>query len=59
MSHFKNEKKDDREEKLSEQPLVLDGTVSLEDNGEERPPRIKGLVELIHQYYSESRDSKS
>ena len=59
MSRFKNGKKDEQDEQVIDQPPVFDGTVSLEDGDEEQPPRVKGLVELIQQYYSESQNSKS
>ena len=59
MPHDRNVKNDQSDEKIDPQPPLLDGTVSLEDGNEDKPPRIKGLVELIQQYYSESRNSKS
>ena len=31
-------------------PLVLDGTVNLEDYEEDSIPRVRGLVELISDY---------
>lgn len=31
-------------------PLVLDGTVNLEDGEEDSIPRVRGLVELISDY---------
>lgn len=59
MSHFENGKKDKQDEMVGERPPVLDGTASLEDNNDDQPPRVKGLVELIHDYYAESENSKS
>ena len=59
MSHFENEKKEKQEKKVSEYPPVLDGTASLEDSEDKQPPRVKGLVELIQDYYAESDNSKS
>lgn len=59
MSRFKNRKKDEQDEQVIDQPPVFDGTVSPEDDDEEQAPRIKGLVELIQQYYIESQNSKS
>ena len=31
--------------------LVLNGTVSLDDADEEPTPRVKGLIELLNQYF--------
>ena len=59
MSRFENGKKAKQDDKIYHHPPVLDGTASLEDNNEEQPPRVKGLVELIHDYYAESDDSKA
>ena len=31
--------------------LILDGTVSLDSGDDEQVPRIKGLIELLNQYF--------
>ena len=35
-----------------DQHLVLDGTVNLDYSDEDQVPRVKGLVELLNQYFS-------
>lgn len=34
--------------------LVLDGTVNLDYVDDEQIPRVKGLIELLNQYFSSS-----
>ena len=36
--------------------LVLDGTVNLDYAGDEPIPRVKGLIELINQYFRNKSD---
>jgi hypothetical protein len=38
--------------------LVLDGTVFLDDAGEDQVPRVKGLIELILEYLGKRADPK-
>ena len=33
------------------QPLVLDGTANLEYPDDEQVPRVRGLIELLQQYF--------
>ncbi|MDH3759469.1 MAG: hypothetical protein OEU50_00720 [Gammaproteobacteria bacterium] len=39
-------------EKAEEHRLVLDGTASLDYSDDEQIPRVKGLIELLSQYFS-------
>lgn len=39
-----------------DQHLVLDGTVNLDYAGDEPTPRVKGLIELINQYFRNKPD---
>jgi len=52
---------DDNEPKASteaneDQHLVLDGTANLDYTGEETTPRVKGLIELLSQYFRNKPD---
>jgi hypothetical protein len=50
--YYPNESElDDITELSSEHHLVLDGTVSLDDYDDDSIPRIRGLVELISDYF--------
>jgi len=40
------------EDTTEDQHLVLDGTVNLDYSDEDQVPRVKGLVELLNQYFS-------
>ena len=43
-------------ETTEDQHLVLDGTVNLEYSEDERIPRVKGLLELINQYFRDKKE---
>ena len=36
--------------------LVLDGTANLDYQDEEQVPRVKGLIELLNQYFGKNRE---
>jgi hypothetical protein len=40
-------------EKPEQHRLVLDGTASLDYADEEQVPRVKGLIELLNQYFGD------
>ena len=40
-------------EKTEDQHLVLDGTVFLDDSDDDQIPRVKGLIELLNQYFGD------
>ncbi len=39
-----------------DQHLVLDGTVNLDYSDEDQVPRVKGLVELLSQFFSDKQN---
>lgn len=38
-------------EKDEQQRLLVDGTASLDYSDDDQPPRVKGLIELLNQYF--------
>lgn len=36
---------------IEDQHLVLDGTANLDYSDEDKIPRVKGLIELLNQYF--------
>jgi len=48
---------EEKAEKIQDQYLVLDGTVNLDDSDnlddfdDDQIPRVKGLIELLNQYF--------
>jgi len=42
-----------KEDTTEDQHLVLDGTVNLYDSDEDEVPRVKGLIELLSQFFSD------
>ncbi len=51
MLNIKNTEIEEKAEKVQDQHLVLDGTVSLDDPSDDQIPRVKGLIELLNQYF--------
>ena len=51
MQHPENTEKKDNSNTDDRQRLVLDGTVNLDYSDEEQVPRVKGLIELLNQYF--------
>ena len=47
---------DTTEDRDENQRLVLDGTASLDYSDDEPIPRVKGLIELLNQYFGKSRN---
>ncbi len=45
-----------KEDTTEDQHLVLDGTVNLYDSDEDQVPRVKGLVELLSQFFSDKQN---
>ena len=50
MNYPQNTKESKPETAADQQRLVLDGTVHIEEPDEEPAPRVRGLIELFHQY---------
>ena len=53
MLNIKNTEIEEKAEKVQDQHLVLDGTVSLDDPSDDQIPRVKGLIELLNQYFGD------
>jgi len=50
MLNIKNREIEEKAEKIQDQHLILDGTVSL-DASDDEIPRVKGLIEWLNQYF--------
>ncbi|UCH39940.1 MAG: hypothetical protein JSU67_17725 [Gammaproteobacteria bacterium] len=44
-------KKKENTDMSEQQKLVLDGTANLDYSDDEQVPRVKGLIELLNQYF--------
>lgn len=53
MLNLENTEIEKKAEKTEEQHLVLDGTVFLDDADDDQVPRVKGLIELLNQFFGE------
>jgi hypothetical protein len=53
MLNIKNTELEKKAEKTQDQYLVLDGTVNLDDSDDDQIPRVKGLIELLNQYFGD------
>ena len=51
MLNTENTEVEEKAEKIEDQHLVLDGTVNLYDSDDDQIPRVKGLIELLNQYF--------
>ena len=52
MIYPENEERQEKADKTEDQHLVLDGTVNLDYSDEDQVPRVKGLIELFSQFFS-------
>ncbi len=50
MYDYESVDKEEMEDMIEGQPLILDGTVNLDYSDCEQAPRIKGLIELVGEY---------
>lgn len=50
MFYPENGEQNEQGDSTPDPRLVLDGTVSLDDQSDEEVPRVKGLIELINDY---------
>lgn len=53
MLNIEHTEIEEKAEKVQDQHLVFDGTVSLDDSDDDQIPRVKGLIELLNQYFTE------
>ncbi len=53
MLNIENTEIEEKAEKTEDQRLILDGTVNLDDSDDDQIPRVKGLIELLNQYFSD------
>jgi len=53
MSNIENTETEGNAEKTEDQHLVIDGTVYLDDSDDDQIPRVKGLIELLNQYFGD------
>ena len=53
MLNIENTEIEEKAEKAGDQRLILDGTVNLDDSDDDQIPRVKGLIELLNQYFSD------
>ncbi len=53
MLNIENTEKEEKAEKIQDQHLILDGTVSLDASDDDQIPRVKGLIELLNQYFGD------
>ena len=53
MLNIENTEIEEKAEKTEDQHLVLDGTVNLYDSDDDQIPRVKGLIELLNQYFGD------
>ena len=53
MLNIENTEIEVKAEKTEGQHLVLDGTVNLYDSDDDQIPRVKGLIELLNQYFGD------
>ena len=51
MFYARNNEIDEKHDSTEGHCLVLDGTANLDYFDEEQVPRVKGLVELLNQYF--------
>lgn len=51
MEQFEDTKKREDSDTTEEQHLILDGTANLDYAEDEQIPRVKGLLELIREYF--------
>lgn len=42
-----------------QQRLLLDGTANLDYNDDEQVPRVKGLIELLNEYFGKHRNHEN
>ena len=47
---------DTTEDKEEKRRLILDGTANLDYTDDEPVPRVKGLIELLNQYFGKKRN---
>lgn len=52
MLNIENAEIEKKAEKTQDQHLVLDGTVNLDYSDDDKIPHVKGLIELLSQFYS-------
>ena len=53
MLNIENTEIEEKAEKAGDQRLILDGTVNLDDSDDDQIPRVKGLIELLNQYFGD------
>jgi hypothetical protein len=53
MLNIEHTEIEEKAEKVQDQHLVFDGTVSLDDSDDDQIPRVKGLIELLNQYFGD------
>ena len=54
---YPEDRKIDAKPKREEKPrLLLDGTASLEDADDDKIPRVRGLIELLSQYFGKKQN---
>lgn len=51
MLNIEHTEIEEKAEKVQDQHLVFDGTVSLDDSDDDQIPRVKGLIELLKEYF--------
>ena len=49
----------DKTDITEDQPLVFDGTANLDYPDDERVPRVKGLIELLNQYFGRKKNQRN
>jgi hypothetical protein len=58
MYDYESVDQEEMDDMIEGQPLMLDGTVSLDYSDCEQGPRIKGLIELVGEYAGWNSDRK-
>lgn len=53
MDYYEDTEPKENAEPTEDQPLILDGTANLDYSADEQVPRVKGLIELINQYFDD------
>jgi len=50
--------KKEKDDTADKQKLVLDGTANLDYSDDEQVPRVKGLIELLNQYFGKNLEKR-
>ncbi len=51
MFHPEDNESKENTDTTDDQHLILDGTANLDYSDDDRIPRVKGLIELLNQYF--------